>query len=348
MLTVLDEQFARARTILPSEVFDYYEAGAADELTATHAASSWWSFRFRPRVLRDVATVDTATSLLGAKLATPIAAAPTAFHQLAHPDAECASIGGCGRAGALFVLSTRASRPIAEVAGAARAPWWFQVYAMRDRDLTLRVVDEAVRAGAGALVLTGDTPVVGRKRRVSGVRIAVPDDHFLVNVAPHLPVGVDGRAAAAQDPSITLETIDWLRRRSGLPVVVKGVLRADSAVECLDAGAVGIVVSNHGGRQLDRAVPSALALAEVVAAVDGRAPVLVDGGVRSGSDVLVALALGASAVLLGRPLLWGLAAGGEAGVHDAIETVTDDLRHVMALAGCSDLAAITPDLITTS
>ena len=195
-------------------------------------------------------------------------------------------------------------------------------------------------------MLTGDTPVLGRKRRVQGLRIAVPDDQFLVNVRPYLRAGADGRDAAAQDPSITLGTIEWLGARSGLPVLVKGVLRGDAADDCIAAGATGVIVSNHGGRQLDRAIPSALALAEVVKAVGGRVPVLADGGIRSGVDAMVALALGASAVLVGRPVLWALAAGGSDGVCDAVEALTDDLRHTLALAGCPDLASVTPDLVT--
>jgi len=346
LLPLLAEHEQRARTVLDPEVVDYYAAGSGDELTTSEAEQAWSRFRLRPHPLRDVHVVETAIELLGARVRTPVVVAPTAFHQLAHPEAECASIAGTGAAGSLFVLSTRASRPIADIAAAATGPWWFQVYMMRDREVTARVVDDAVRSGARALVLTGDTPVLGRKRRVQGLRIAVPDDQFLVNVSPYLRAGADGREAAAQDPSITLETIEWLAARSGLPVLVKGVLRGDAADDCIAAGAAGVIVSNHGGRQLDRAIPSALALAEVVQAVGGRVPVLADGGIRSGVDALVALALGASAVLVGRPVLWALAAAGSDGVCDAVEALTDDLRHTLALAGCPDLASVTPDLVT--
>lgn len=345
VLTQLEEHLELARQSLPAEVFDYYSAGAGDELTRDECEQAWSTFRLRPWPLRDVRTVDTRTTLLGADLSTPVAVAPSAFHRLAHPDGELASIAGTAAAGSLFVLSTRSSQRIPQVAAQAEAPWWFQVYVMQDRDVTARLVEEAVASGARALVLTADTPFVGRKRRVSGVRIAMPDDHFLINVAHHLGPGVDGRAAAAQDPSIGLETIGWLRRLSGLPVVVKGVLRGDAARECVAAGADAVIVSNHGGRQLDRAVPSALALGDVVAGVGDAVPVLVDGGIRSGADVLVALALGAQAVFLGRPVLWGLAAHGGEGVRSAIDAVTEDLRHVMALAGVADLSAIRPDLV---
>ena len=345
MLNVLAEHVEKARTILTPEVFDYYTSGAGDELTVTEAEQAWAQFRIRPWPLRDVGTVDTTVRLLGDHFSTPVAVAPSAFHKLAHPDGERASFSGTAAAGGLFVLSTRASMPIAEVAEASRAPWWFQVYVMRDRDVTARIVEDAVRAGARALVLTGDTPYVGRKRRVNGVRISLPDDHYLININRHLSTGIDGRSAAAQDPTIDLDTIGWLRGLTGLPVMVKGVLRGDAALECLDAGAAGVIVSNHGGRQLDRAIPSAFALAAVAAAVGGRAPVLVDGGVRSGLDILIALALGATGVMVGRPVLWGLAAEGVAGVHSAIEALTDDLRHVMALAGVPSLAGIQTDLV---
>ena len=345
MLTVLEEQADKARAVLDPEVYDYYQAGAGDQLTRTEAGAAWASYRLRPHPLRNVARVDTASDALGLPLSTPIGVAPSAFQRLAHPEAEGATATAAGKAGALFVLSTRSSLPIARVAAVTTGPWWFQVYMMRDRELTRRVVGDAVAAGAQALVLTADTPFVGRKRQVRGTRIPMPDDQFLVNIAPHLAAGADGRAAAAQDPSIGLEAIEWLRREFGLPVVVKGVLRADAAEDCLAAGAGGLVVSNHGGRQLDRAVSAAHALAEVVDAVDGRVPVYADGGLSCGLDVLTALALGAHGVLIGRPVLWALAAGGETGVSDLLDALTDDLRHVMALSGVPDLGAIDRSLL---
>lgn len=345
MLTVLEEQAEKARAVLDPEVFDYYSAGSGDQVTRHESGSAWTRYRLRPYPLRDVALVDTSSIALGAPVSTPIAIAPSAFQRLAHPDAERATAAAAGEAGALFVLSTRASLPIAEIARSATGPWWFQVYVMRDRDLTKRVVEDAVLAGARALVLTADTPYVGRKRQVRGTRIPMPDDHYLVNVAPHLAPEVDGRAAAAQDPSIGLETIDWLNREFGLPVLVKGVLRGDAAVDCLQAGAGGIIVSNHGGRQLDRAVPSADALIEVVDAVAGRIPVYADGGLGCGLDVLTALAMGAHGVMIGRPVLWALAAGGQPAVVDALTALTEDLRHVMALAGVPDLHAIDRSLL---
>ncbi|GIG29715.1 alpha-hydroxy acid oxidase [Cellulomonas marina] len=333
-----------ARTLLPPEVYAYYASGSGAETTLAEAARAWSAFRLRPRTLRDVRTVSTAARLLGTDLALPVGVAPMAFHALAHPEAERATAAGTDRAGGLFVLSTRCSLRIEDVAAAA-GPWWFQVYVMRDRSLTRALVERAAAAGARALLLTGDTPYVGAKRAVGGVRIPLSAEHFLVNLAEHLPADPDVPALTEQDPSIDTDVIAWLQEVSGLPVLVKGVLRGDEAVRCLDAGAAGVVVSNHGGRQLDRAVPAALALAEVVDAVGGRAPVLVDGGVRSGLDVLVALALGADAVLLGRPVLWALAAGGADGVADLLDQVRAELSHAMALVGSPDVAALDRSLV---
>jgi 4-hydroxymandelate oxidase len=346
MLSALSDLRTTAQSRLEPAVWEYYESGAGEELTAREAETAWRRYRLRPRVLRDVSAVDLRRDLLGATLDTPFLVAPMAFHGLAHQEGECASLAGTGRAGALGIVSTRASRTVEDVAASATGPWWFQAYTMRDRGLTEALVQRAAAAGARAVVLTVDTPYVGRKGRVAGVRIAVPDDHFLVNLAQHLLPGSIGRESAEQDPSMTLDVIGRLAEVSGLPVVVKGVLRGDEAVRCLDAGASGVIVSNHGGRQLDRAVPSALALPEVVDAVAGRAPVLVDGGIRSGLDALVALALGADAVLVGRPALWALATGGADGVEAVLHTLSDDLRHVLAVAGAARLDDLDRSMVT--
>lgn len=343
MLTTLEKQERDAVAVLPAQVHEFFASGAGDEVTLGEAGAAWAGYRLRPRVLRDVGEVDLSTEVLGTPLAHPIGIAPVGYLGLAHPEGEVAVAGAARDSGALLIGSTRAAMPLEDI-GAAAGPWWFQAYVMRQRDLTARLVERAAAAGARALVLTGDTPLVGIKRRVGASRIAIPDETYLVNLARHLS-GTAGRAEAEQDPTATLDAIGWLRDLSGLPVLVKGVLRGDDAVACLDAGAAGVVVSNHGGRQLDRSVPSARALVEVVDAVGGRAPVLVDGGIRSGVDVLVALALGASAVLVGRPAVWGLATGGGAGVSEALGALRDDLAHVMALAGASRLADVDRSLV---
>lgn len=344
-LTVLEKHERDAAASLPAEVYDFFASGAGDECTVREATEAWSQFRIRPRVLRDVGLVDQTTSVLGTPIAHPVGIAPAGYQGLAHPDAERAIAGAARATGSLLVASTRASVPLEDIGARVGGPWWFQVYVLRRRDLTLRLVERAAAAGARALVVTGDTPLVGIKRRVGGARIEIPDEDYLVNLGRHV-TGRGAREAAEQDPTATLDAIGWLAEASGLPVLVKGVLRADDAVACLDAGAAGIVVSNHGGRQMDRSVPSALALAEVVEAADGRAPVLVDGGIRSGLDVLVALALGAAAVLVGRPVVWGLATGGEAGVIEALTALRDDLAHVMALAGARRLDEVDRTLVT--
>jgi 4-hydroxymandelate oxidase len=342
---LVDAQHARAREVLPDYALAYYEAGTGTELTRREAEASWSHYRLRPRVLTDVAEVDVSGALLGADLATPVLVAPTAFHRLAHPDGEVATAAGTAASGSLMVVSTRCSVPLEDVAAACAGPWWFQVYATNDprahRGLALRARD----AGASALVLTGDTPVVGRKPQLDALPIPGMAELIAVNAGRHLPPGA-GIEALDQSPATTTDVIAELTELTGLPVLVKGVLRGDEAARCVDAGAAGVVVSTHGGRQLDRVVPSAQALPEVVAAVGDRVPVLVDGGLRSGLDVLTALALGARAVLLGRPVLWALASGGTAGVSELLDTLTDDLAHVMALAGAARLADVTPDLVT--
>lgn len=312
---------AQATTAVPEDVRRYWDGGAGDEATLREATAAWTRLRLRPRVLRDVSAVDTSLDLLGSRLATPVLVAPTALHGLAHPDAEAATARGAADAGSLLVLSTRSSRPLEEVPA---GPWWLQTYVVRDRGLTRALVQRAAAAGATALVLTGDTPYLGR-RSVLG-RAPLPPEQ-------------------EQDPSVGLEVIAELAAAAGLPVLVKGVLRGDDALACLAAGAAGIVVSNHGGRQLDRAVSTAEALPEVVDAVAGRAPVLVDGGLRCGLDVLCALALGADAVLLGRPVLWALAADGAAGVRACLAALTADLAHAMGLAGVRSLSELTRDLV---
>ena len=310
--------------LLPPEVHSYYAGGAGEQTTLDEAQEAWRSVRLRPHVLRDVSAVDPTTTLLGTVLGAPVLVGPTAAHGLAHPDGERATALGTAAAGGLLVLSTRSSLPLEQVPA---GPWWFQAYVMRERSRTVDLVHRAAAAGASAVVLTGDVPWLGDRHGATRAQLTAP-----------LQPG------EAQDPSAGLEAIGELAG-AGLPVLVKGVLRADDALACLDAGAAGVVVSNHGGRQLDRAVATAHALPEVARAVGGRAPVLVDGGIRSGLDVLCALALGADAVLLGRPVLWALAAGGADGVEQCLRAVRDDLVHVMGLAGARSTGEVGPDLV---
>jgi 4-hydroxymandelate oxidase len=344
----------QARGLLPAAVYDYYAGGSGRERTLLANERAWAGIWLAPRMLRDVSKVDTSTRLLGRPVATPLAVAPTAFHRLGHPEGEVATAAGAARAGALFVLSTRSTRRIEDVAAAAGA-WWFQVYIMRERSHTARLVQRAAAAGASALVLTVDTAVVGRKRRDSD-DLVIPDEDAFVNLGR-----VSDLAETDQAADITLADIGWLSEVSGgLPVVVKGVLRPDDAAACAAAGAAGVLVSNHGGRQLDGAIPTAVALPGIAAALaaapvpavtyatdttsataaPGGMPAYVDGGIRSGEDALAALALGARAVLLGRPVLWALACGGADGVAELLTDLTGSLAHAMALAGAATLADV--------
>ncbi len=317
MLPLLASQAAAARAVLPPEVLAFIEGGG---VSTREAETAWERFRLRPRVLRDVAVVDTTLILYGTALATPVLVAPTAFHGRVHSLGEQATSAGASRAGSLFVAATRADRPVTELTG----PFWWQSYILKDRGRTLDLALAARDAGATAIVVTGDTPMVAP--REGGLRVPLGEQE--------------------QDPAATFSVLAWLAAETRLPVLVKGVLRGDDARECLAAGASGIIVSNHGGRQLDRAVPTAAALAEVVEAVDGAVPVLVDGGLRSGLDVLCALALGATAVLLGKPLLYALAADGAAGVTACLEAVTADLAAAMTLAGCTSLSEVDGSLLS--
>lgn len=340
MNALLAAQQARALELLPPAASGYYAAGAGDQVARDEAMRAWADLRLRPRVLRDVSTVDTSLTLLGSRLRTPVLVGPTALHGLAHPDGEAETARGTAQAGSLMVVSTRASRRLEDVP--ADGPWWFQAYAMRNRGLTLALVQRAVAAGAEAVVLTGDAPYLGQ--RPGSGRLDLMTEP-LVNLAEHLADGDDGGRSSELDPSVGVDFLGELVQASGVPVLVKGVLRSDDALACLEAGAAGVIVSNHGGRQLDRAVSTATALPEVAEAVAGRAPVLVDGGLRSGLDVLCALALGADAVLLGRPALWALAADGAMGVQACLETLTAELGHAMGLAGAVRLSEVSRDLL---
>ncbi|GAB3424880.1 alpha-hydroxy acid oxidase [Flindersiella endophytica] len=332
-----DELHAQAQAALPAGSYNYFATGTGIEETLVANEAAWRTIGLRPRALRNVASVDTSTTVLGVPLSTPIGVAPTGFQRLAHPDGEVASGKGTAEAGGLFVLSNRASCEYDEFSAVA-GPWWFQVYVLRDRDLTERMVQGAVRAGARALVLTGDTPYVGTKARPTPYpapgRALVPD---------MLNRDDDG---TYQDPTVGLAEIAWLHDISGgLPVVVKGILRADDARASIDAGAAAIWVSNHGGRQLDGAIPTAVALPEVVAAVGSEVEVYVDGGLRNGRDVLRALAMGARAAFLGRPVLWALAAGGSDGVRDLLTNLTNEVTEALALSGSPTIADATSDLL---
>jgi 4-hydroxymandelate oxidase len=337
---------------------DYFRGGADDELTVADNVAAWTRLRLRPHVLRDVSRVSTATTVLGTPVRTPVLVAPTAYHQLAGPDGEAGTAAGAAQAGTVMILSTFATQTLEEVAAAAPAsPRWFQLYVYRDRGFTSDLVTRAVAAGYRALVLTVDLPVLGNRIRDERNAFALPaplmlahSPDYLLRPDPTAPPAVAGSELAAHvrgvvDPALTFDDIGWLREISGLPVVVKGVLRGDDAARCVDAGVKGIMVSNHGGRHLDTTVTTAEVISEVAEAVGKTAEVYVDGGIRRGTDIFKALALGARAVMIGRPAIWGLAVLGADGVRDVVEHLRVELVRAMQLSGTAKLADITPDLL---
>ena len=329
-----------ARAIVEPGAWDYQAGGAGDEDTLADNRAAWSRHRLRPRILVDVSIRDLRTNVFGAELAHPIVVAPTAVHRLSHPEAEVASAHGTAGAGGLFTLSTISSVPMEEVAAAmASAPRWFQLYTPADRGACRDLVDRAVAAGFGAIVVTVDLPLPGNRER--DVRNAFELD-LGVHLPPDQPVDAAGIVVL---PTFDWDELAWLRSICPIPLIAKGVLRADDAQRAVDAGLEGIWVSNHGGRQLDTAVAAPDALPEIVEAVGERAVLVVDGGVRRGIDVLKGLALGADLVAIGRPALWGLAVAGADGVQRVIEILRDELSLSMALAGCRSLSEITPDLV---
>lgn len=317
-----------AARVLPPSVAAYLEAGAGEQVTRDEAHTAWQRHRLLPRVLQGADAVDTSLSILGSRLATPVGIAPTSMQMAAHPDGEVAMARGAAAAGALHVVSSNAGGDLEQIGGCG--PWWAQVYLPPRRADALEFLRAVRRAGASAVVLTADTPFPGPKYDVADGDWDGIDRSWHRR---HLP---PGEVPWARD--LRPGDVGWLGDAAELPVVVKGVLRPDDAVACVDAGAAAVWVSNHGGRQLDRAVATADALADAAAAVAGRVPLLVDGGVRSGLDVLVALALGADAVMLGRLPFRALAAGGEAAVTRLLDVLTAELRDALALAGAGDAA----------
>jgi 4-hydroxymandelate oxidase len=343
---------ASAREQLTQLAYDYYAGGADDEITLAENVAAWRRIRLRPRVLRDVSTIDTATTVLGTAVTAPVLVAPTAYQRLAHDDGERATARGTAAAGTVLIVSTLATTRLEDVATAAPdGARWMQMYLQRDRGASAELVARAVAADYRALVLTVDLPVAGLRRRDERNGFTLPPGLSLANLGithPDMPLGGSALAAHVRQDftaAITFDDIGWLAEISGLPVVVKGVLRGDDAAAAVAAGAAAVVVSNHGGRQLDGAIATAEALPEVLDAVGDRAEVYVDGGIRGGTDVLKALAAGARAVLLGRPVIWGLATGGGPGVQAVLDGFVDELARAMALCGAADIAALTADLL---
>ena len=342
----------QARQHLDDNAWAYFGGGAGDEITLRANRTAWDALRLQPRVLQRLAGGHTRTTLLGRTLAHPMMLAPVAFQRLAHVDGELASAYAAAALGTGMVLSTQASTPLETVAqaflaDAGRGPLWFQLYLQHDRGFTRTLVQRAEAAGYEALVLTVDAPVSGIRDRERRVGFHLPPGIRAVNLdglspRPSRPLQA-GHSALFDDllhDAPTWDDVQWLQSITHLPVLLKGVLHPDDARQAAAIGVAGLIVSNHGGRTLDTALTTAQALPAIVQAVQGRLPVLVDGGIRRGTDVFKALVLGASAVLLGRPAIYGLANAGAVGVAHVLRLLRDELEATMALMGCATLADV--------
>ena len=336
-----------AAATLPLDVYDYFAGAAGAELTMAANRAAWSVPTFRPHVLHGAVQPDCSTVLRTGRLNWPIAVAPMGYQRLLHTDGELATAAAAAACGVGMALSTYSTTPMEAVGAVAAAPW-FQCYVMRDRGLTAEFLNRARESGFTAVVLTVDAPIAGDRRRdrAHGYALTVASDVYVANFPGAVPPS--GAFAFEMEPHLALDTISWVAGTAQLPVLVKGILRADDAMRCVEAGATGVVVSNHGGRQLDRAITTAAALPAIAEAVAGRADVLVDGGIRTGLDVLTAIGLGADAVLLGRPVLWALAAGGAAGVEAYLRGVQRELVNAMTLCGLDSLQGAASVLSTAT
>ncbi len=342
-----------ARTRLAADACDYYEGGALDEITLRENTESWSRLKLYYRVLAGVGERNLRTTVLGQPVSMPILVAPTAFHMLACAEGEVAAARAAKAAGTLFILSSLSNTAMEAVFAEAGSPRWFQLYIYKDRAVTLDLVRRAEAAGAEAIVLTVDAPGWGTRERDARNRFRLPEGLAVANLASvgkgEFPdvggSGLAGYVRANFKSDLGFDDLDWLCHSTRLPVIVKGVCRGDDARRCAEHGAKAVVVSNHGGRQLDTAPATCEALPHVVAAVGDACEVYVDGGIRRGSDVLKAIALGARAVLVGRPILWGLCVDGERGALAVLEILRRELDEAMLLCGCENLAAIDASLL---
>ncbi|MEN3370528.1 MAG: 4-hydroxymandelate oxidase [Verrucomicrobiota bacterium] len=346
--------YARAaRCNLPKDVCDYFEGGALDEITLRENTAGWERLKLFYRVLAGVGDRDLRTSVLGKPISMPIAIAPTAFHKLACEIGEIATARTAKAAGTLFILSSLSNTAMESVFAEAASPRWFQLYIYKDRQITHELVKRAEVAGAEAIVLAVDAPGLGTRERDTRNRFRLPAGLAVENLAPlgkgQMPeVQGSGLAAYVKEnfkPDLGFDDLDWLCGSTRLPVVVKGVCRGDDARRAVEHGAKAVVVSNHGGRQLDSAPATCDVLPRVVDAVGDGCEIYVDGGIRRGSDVLKAIALGARAVLIGRPVLWGLCVAGEQGATSVLEILRRELDEAMLLCGCTTLQNIDGSLL---
>ncbi|WP_138989353.1 alpha-hydroxy acid oxidase [Larkinella sp. C7] len=315
--------------------YEYVASGAADELTLRWNRQALDAIRLNPTVLTDVSRLDTRVSLFGTRLSHPILIAPTAYHRLLHPEGELATVRGAGAASALYVVSSFTTTPLAEIAERATQPLWFQLYVRDDRAFTKDLIQEAEALGYRALCITVDTPTPGVRNREHRSRFKLPDGVR----TPHM-----GGPLVEKKP-LTWKDIEWIQSFARTPVLLKGILNPDDAERAVQAGVSGLIVSNHGGRNLDTVPATIDALPRIAERVDQRIPVLLDGGIRRGTDVLKAIALGASAVLVGKPICFGLACGGAEGVAKVLQILQHELELAMTLTGRATLASIDRSVI---
>lgn len=346
---------AYARERMSEQAWAYLAGGAADELTLQDNRQAFDRLRLRSRVLQDLRGGNTRLRLFGHDYEHPIFVAPVAYQKLAHADGELACVLGASALRAGMVVSTQASIELETIAAQAQTPLWFQLYIQPDRDFTAALVRRAEAAGYRALVLTVDAPVSGIRNREQRAGFALPAGIEAVNLRGMRPLAVSADPSASSlllggpllNAAPTWADLAWLRAQTRLPILLKGILSAADAEQALAAGVDGLIVSNHGGRTLDGLPATIEALPEVAAAVQGRVPVLLDGGIRRGTDILKALALGADAVLVGRPCIFALAVAGAVGVAHVLQLLRAELEVAMALTGCADLASIGPQTIWT-
>ncbi|XP_011304645.1 hydroxyacid oxidase 1 [Fopius arisanus] len=345
-----------ALKLLPTPVRDYYKSGAGGEVTLQWNIKAFKQFRIRPRVLRNASKVDMRTRVLGEEVSMPLGVAPTAMQRMAHPDGECANAKAAEKSGTIFIQSTISTSSIEEIAASApKAIKWFQLYVSSNRDITLNLIRRIERAGFKAVVLTVDTPFFGKRRADVRNKFTLPSHLKLANFNGDLATSIntnrnDGAFkelfASLIDDSLEWRDVHWLRSITKLPIVLKGILTGEDAILAMEHGASAVIVSNHGARQIDGTAATIEALSEVVSAVEGRIEVYLDGGIRTGTDVFKALALGAKMVFFGRPMLWGLTHAGEKGATAILELMREEIREALALAGCSTLEEVTKELIT--
>jgi isopentenyl diphosphate isomerase/L-lactate dehydrogenase-like FMN-dependent dehydrogenase len=352
-VNVFDYETAASK-ILPKITYDYYRSGANDEITLRENHGAYEGIKLLPRVLRDISKRDLTTTVLGDTISMPIMVAPTAFHCMATPEGEVATARAAGAAGTIMILSTLSTSSIEEVMPQATGVVWFQLYVYKDREATLSLVQRAESAGCKAIALTVDAQIWGRRERDIRNRFRLPEGLSIKNLMPagreQFPEGQADSGLAAYvawqfDPSLCWKDVEWLCSKAKIPVLLKGVLHPEDARLAIDHGAAGVIVSNHGARQLDTVPATIEALPGIAEAVDGKIEVHIDGGIRRGTDIVKAIALGAKAVGVGRPIIWGLAVDGEQGAKRILDILRRDFELAMRLCGCTSIEEINRGLV---